>query len=293
MYLVTAGPGFDQFSDMFVQTIKDIIPDAKTVKDIFVPEEGKFNLIKSSVDTIKKGLTEIRKIKLDTSLIPPESEPKFTFNTYIPAEMAMSMISDWSDIELFSKVDTAAKGLTALSESIPGFTGSGAKMLAGQYESIKNHLQYYGAIGITPPAVKIFKPSFLDQFLDFEFIPESQKEANDLLIMMKVFKESQIPYSNDGEVFNFPAVFKMNVKMVKDVVTNEKDSIADLFLNFENLGLQEFNVTALSGDHIDAKVKKDGKFPGYKVSMKFTTINRMYSNEKIDARINEYLGQIK
>lgn len=293
MYLLKSGSGLDKTAEIFSQALGSIIDETTNIGKDFIKNPGQFTSIDYSLGKLTNLLKSVKNNKLDISLISKDDKEVFTFNTYIPAEMAMNMISDWAENDLLSKIDLTAKGLTKLAGSLGGAAGIGGQAVMEQYESIKNHLQYYGAIGITPPAVKIFKPSFLDQQLDFEFIPESQEEANDLLIMMKVFKESQIPFSNDGEVFNFPAVFKMEVIPVGDIISNKQDTIADLFLKFENLGLSDFTVTALSGDHVDAKVKQDGKFPGYKVSMKFTTINRIYSNERIQDRIDKYLKPTK
>ncbi len=284
MYLLHSGTGIDDLSKMFTDR-SDVLAknETKTTTDKTTFFSKLVNAGTSVVDTATDILEQGT---IATSLIKPDANPVLIFNTYIPLDMALNMQSDWNEASLFSKVGLGESIVKSLDFGLAG------KLISNNIESIKNHLQYYSATGLTPPKVKIFEPSFLEQDLEFEFIPESKQEADEILLMIKVFKESQIPFSNDGEIFKFPAVFKMEVNLNGDVVTNDGNTIEDMFLKFDNLGLTNITAVSMGEGHVDAKVKQDGKFPAYKVSMKFTMINKLYSTEDLETRLNRYLDKI-
>ena len=298
MYIPTSKGSFSTISDMFVNVAEQL---GGATFEIFeagkkLVTNGDFtDFVGNSVTTLKKKIKNIQDINLDISLITAEMEdgPIFTFNTYVPAEMALNVVSTWQESELFSKTEGAIKGLGKLTTAISGFVGKGAGIIFEQYETIKNQFQYLSAVGITPPKIKIFEPSFLDQDIEWDFYPETKTEADNILLMGKIFKESQIPYSNDGEIFKFPAIFKMKVIMNGDIVTNDNDDVADMYFNFENLGLETFSITPISTESASIKVKADGKLSGYKVTMKFTSITKKYSDELVTDRIEKYTNQIK
>ena len=98
---------------------------------------------------------------------------------------------------------------------------------------------------------------------------------------LRILKQGTIPNSKNGEWFDYPALFDIEV-MIKEkdngvaLVTNKHKSTTDLFTNFKDLGMASFNMTSDSGNNVDLKFREDGALQVYKVSMSFTSTKKYY-----------------
>jgi len=204
------------------------------------------------------------------------SEGVFEFETYIPADFGISLAGDWSSTELISTekiLETAIKGGAKL-------FGVGS-FVSNQYSLLKNQLQYNTNQALTPLEIKQFKPSFLDTTLNFDFRPKTRDEMIAVDKALRILKQGTIPNSKNGEWFDYPALFDIEV-MIKEkdngvaLVTNKHKSTTDLFTNFKDLGMASFNMTSDSGNNVDLKFREDGALQVYKVSMSFTSTKKYY-----------------
>ena len=216
---------------------------------------------------------------------------RVTFVTYIPADFAVQLSGGWQEDTLFGGINTTVNNLS----KIP-FAGS---LIGKAYNGIKNNVSLATGATITPRQVKLFNPSFFEFDLNFVFDVESEKEANDLTAISKIFTEAMIPknFHNSEELFQFPAIFTIDINIVdknSDVSSEQTETqeLWDYMTRQTSLGIAKCDLKLLSGDNPDMKFR-NGKPLGYSLNLTFTSLRRNYANTSVAERVNSILDKIK
>lgn len=302
----TLNPKAKEFSTLFNQlkNVYDSLGDwagnnVSKLLDSITKETSKENNV---TKTIENALTSLQKTKSESILGRKglQGDEIFVFNTYIPNDFAISLIGDWQTTELISTANIAKgvidSALGVVKGVSGGLLGSTADLISNSYTTLKNQLQYINNAGLSPLEVKLFQPSFLDTGITFEFIPHSSQEADDILKVLSVFQQAQIPKSKDGEWFDYTALFDIELVVKENngrekFISNKSNQTIDMFTYFKDLGLTSFNISPITSNNIDLKMKADGSFPGYRVTMNFTTVRKvMDRTDSVETRVKNILG---
>jgi len=238
-------------------------------------------------------------VKRETGFNLGKNSEILIFETYIPADFGVSLTADWSSTELISTEKIVEAGIKGTAK---GFGSTIGNFVNNQYGLVKNQLQYLSNQTLTPLEIKQFKPSFLDQTINFDFRPQNKSESIKIINALKMLKQGVIPNSKNGEWFDYPALFDVKVMLKENdgngvpyIVNNPNSETTDLFTNFKDLGMTSFNMSSDSGNNVELKFRADGSLPVYKVSMSFTSTKKYYEDDggTVSKRVSSIADNMK
>jgi len=281
---------FSKFGSIYSGYIDKTVKVGSTIISAFT--SGTSTELTKNINDVLNRSKEAKDIGLTTG------EDIMIFETYIPAGFGISLTGDWAVTEMMSTekiLSSVIKGGSSL------FGQSAGNFVSNQYTLLKNELESKSNMTLTPLEIKQFRPSFLDTTLDFDFRPQSRKESELIMQVVKALKQGLIPNSKNGEWYDYPALFDIEVVIKGSdngvaMVSNKNKDSTDLFTNFKSLGMTSFNMTSDSGNNVDMKVREDGSLPIYKLSMGFTSTTKYFekdtneSKNTVKKRVNSILG---
>jgi len=284
---LAGGDFVNSLKNELVNTVNSAITFAGDVAGVFGKSAVDFfsgALTGASIDpnTVNKTLDVLFKDQKVKEVNYFNGTPKLKFTTYIPADFESSIVSNWSESELFGGINSVLNNL----DKIP-FAGS---LIGAAYNALKNNASAISHVAITPKMVKLYQPSFFDFDLNFEYNIDNPTDGQLFLATMRAFQESQRPTNrkNSEELYNFPAIFDIKILINSSKNENGKTVITtkDNTLNLWNhitsqkgYGLTKITVTPKSGQSSEMKFRNDGINGSYIVRMSFTSLRRMYNTE--------------
>ena len=216
-------------------------------------------------------------------------EEIFTFYTYVPKDFGVSLAASWEAGNFVGLTDTGNLIKKLISK---GF-GDVGSFFSDKSTEIKNQAEYNFQAGLTEKQIKLFKPLFINKAITFTFQPNNSEDSLNLLKTAEILKQGVIPKSTNGQFYNFPATFDINVVLVDDSgkVSTEINKITTLLNEFNNLGMTDFSFKQLESDQLDMKINSDGTPKSYNLSMTFTSIERLKSDQSTLERIKTIYGK--
>jgi len=279
--------GFSKLGNLFtgyIQTLGDF--GKSSIQALLKDKEKNLN---KAISGFKK---RIDKVKTSSTNLGLKGDDIFIFNTYVPNDFALNLVGDWQTQELLS----TGKAFEGLVKTALGSIPAVGDLLRSQYNVLKNQMQFYNNIGLSPLEVKLFQPSFLETGLNFEFQPNNSKESENLIKLLNVLKQAVIPKSRDGEWYEYLALFDIelvvpeNNRTNTESISNKKNKTIELFTIFKDLGMTNLNVTPMTGNNLNSAFRTDGSLHGAKISMSFTSVKKIYDEkETVSQRVDNIL----
>lgn len=233
--------------------------------------------VNKHINTASESIfTEIGKgIEVKEIDVFKDSTVQFSLDTYIPHDFIINMIGEWET----ANISTGLQGLIQLGSKTPIVGG----LLETVYNKVKNNLANASSTSINPKEIKIYKPTFSDFTLNFEYNPNSLQEAKDIENIVLLFKEAMIPTNNTNqEIFEYPAVFDIEIIVNNDdeITTAETktDKLFDHLTSKRTFGLVSFDGKPRNGENKDLQTRKDGRMMGWDLTMSFTSIQKTFRN---------------
>jgi len=292
--LSTDTEGFSKLGSLMKNYTGNIVTSAWENAKGALSGKGDF---KKALSDITGALNDAKKLgKNGKEIKPLEGHEIFKFLTYVPSDLSLSLQGDWQSTQLISTAKVIETAVAGIGGALGGVVGSA---LSNQYTLLKNQIESFNNVGLSPFEIKLFQPSFLDQTLNFEFNPNNSESSFAIIKALNILKQGVVPKSADGEFFEFPALFDIKVKFNASaqqdidsaVVSNKGDKLLKLYTDFENLGMTTFSLVPISGNNSDLKAKYDGSFLGYKLSLSFTSTEKIFDREKtVQTRVKDILG---
>jgi len=224
-----------------------------------------------------------------TNISPFTSDTKFMIHTYIPGSIKIMVNGKWESTAVLGTDELIQVGL----ETVGKIDATGlSDVIIKHYDAIKSQASYLSGVGLDRREFQMFKPDFQKLSLKYMFIGSTKSECDDLEKIIKMFRESLIPERGaTRDLYTYPSVYRISFNIKKGRASN-KDKNQWSYLNKVDLILNSFEAEPVNGDNENLFVMSDGNIRAYKVSLEFTTVQKLGMEKQrssVESRINDVL----